>query len=153
MDDFPTLSQANQVLAAKAELQKHEQADKDKSRREKDIAKQAREREAKMEKLLLDEDDLQRSINKKQRELRILRHRMGSTLYASSCDGDECRFQLAFSSLSESETPELKILNDNLRCVKEEIKRLKQPKTSKEIQCDDLFSEELSDDDLWESIL
>lgn len=151
MDDFfPTLSQANQVFAAKAELQKREQVDKDKSRREKDIAVQAQEREAKIEKLLLDEDDLQRSLTEKERELRILRHRRGLSMYAASCDGDELSFQLAFISLLESETPEMKILRDNLRYVKEEIKRLEQSKTRKEIQCDHLFIEELSDnDDLW----
>lgn len=152
MDDFPTLSEANQVLAAKAELQKREQADKDKSRREKDIAIQAQERKAKMEKLLLDEDELQRSLTEKERELRILRDRRGLSMYDASCGGDEWRFQLAFVSLLESEPPEMKILRDNLRYVKEEIKKLEQSKTPKEIQCDDLFSEELSDDDLWEPI-
>ena len=150
MDEFfPTLSQANQVLAAKAELQKREQAYKDKSRQEKDIAEQAQEREAKMEKLLLDEDELQRSLTEKEKELQILRHKRGLSMRAASRDGDEGHFQLAFISLLENETPEMKILRDNLRFVKEEIKRLKHPKTHKEIQCVDMFSEELSDDDLW----
>ena len=154
MDDFfPTLSQANQVLAAKAELQKRKKEDKDKTRREKDIAKQVQEREAKIEKLLLDEDDLQRSLTEKKRELRILRHGKSLSMYAASCDGDELSFQLAFISLLESETPEMKILRDRLRYVKEEIKRLKKSKKSNEDQFDDLLSRGVSDDDLWELIL